>query len=147
MYLGEKDNTTMDYDKEDIWEYMHHLSLGVISTVTMKGTPEAALVGFAQTNSFEILFGTNVATRKYENIRHQPRVAFVIGWDKGRTVQLEGTARELKKEEWSVVERYYWTKTPDAKWFATEKGQCYFIVKVEWMRYVQKPGYEVEFRL
>jgi len=66
--------------------------LGVQSTVSPSGDPQAAVVGIAITPELEIVFDTVDTTRKCRNLRANPRIAFVIGWDQGITVQLEGNA-------------------------------------------------------
>jgi hypothetical protein len=47
----------------------------VLTTATNSGQPEAALVGFAVTPVLEIIFDTVRSSRKYPNLKENPRVA------------------------------------------------------------------------
>jgi len=67
---------------------------GVLTTATNSGQPEAALVGFAVTSALEIIFDTVRSSRKYPNLKENPRVAFVAGCTTEITVQYEGEAEE-----------------------------------------------------
>src|SRR6185369_13519133 len=87
--------------KKKLLDFLRENKLMVISTVDSEGNkPEAAVVGFAENENLELIFGTSTTTRKYKNIQGNSMVACVIGWD-GRfgTVQYEGMVRELSKEE------------------------------------------------
>lgn len=50
---------------------------GVIATVDVGGSPEAALVGFAVTDEAEVIFDSLTEARKVRDIRARPRVALV----------------------------------------------------------------------
>lgn len=71
-------------------EFLRIHRLAVQSSVSAAGAAQAAIVGFAVTDRFEIVFDTLATTRKARNLRQNPRVALVIGgWTPGdeRTVQ------------------------------------------------------------
>ena len=54
-------------------------------------------MGFVVTDRFELFFDTVETTRKVQNLRRNPKIAFVIGGLTGgdeRTVQYEGLADE-----------------------------------------------------
>ncbi len=55
--------------------------LAVQATVAPDGAPQAAVVGFAVSDELEIVFDTLDTARKYRNLRADPRIALVIGWD------------------------------------------------------------------
>lgn len=122
-------------NKSLILDFINKQKLTVISTVNKNGKPQAAVVGFGQTDRLEIIFGTNNASRKYQNILDNPAVALVIGWEDTRTVQFEGIARELTPDELQLVRDNYWDKSPEAEKHHTIEGQRYFIVKPTWIRY------------
>jgi len=61
-------------------------SPGVEASVTPR-RPQAAVVGIAITDRWELLFDTVTQSRKHQNLVANPRVAFVIGWEHERTVQ------------------------------------------------------------
>jgi general stress protein 26 len=66
--------------------------LGVLSTAANSGQPQAALMGFAVTPELEIVFDTVRGSRKYPNLKANPRVAWVVGCATEVTVQYEGEA-------------------------------------------------------
>ncbi len=119
---------------KDFYAFMNRQSLGVISTVDANGNPEAAVVGFGQTEKLELVFGTDNTTRKYANLQSNTRVAFVIGWSDEGTIQYEGVVRELRDDELDIVRNSYWKKTPRAEKFGTETNR-YFIVTPTWIRF------------
>ena len=126
-------------------DFISQRGLATISTVDKNGKPEAAVIGFGQTENLEIIFGTDNASRKYQNIVANPSVALVIGWDDSRTVQLEGVARELTPDDLQLVKDTYWRKTPAAEKYHDDKGERYFLVKPTWIRYtdLSKKPWEV----
>ena len=67
----------MGFSKLDLLRYMRSTNLGVISTVSSQGTPEAALVGIATADDHRVIFDTTTATRKHANLMHSPAVALV----------------------------------------------------------------------
>ena len=72
---------------EEVFAFMATESLAVLSTVTERGEPEAALVGFAVTPKLEIVFDTVKSSRKYPNLQKNQRMAWVIGCTTEVTVQ------------------------------------------------------------
>lgn len=77
-------------------------SLGVISTVNAKGTPESTSVFFIHDEGLTIYFLARKGSRKYQNIKDNPHVSFVITTETmSHTLQLEGLASEVidPKEE------------------------------------------------
>ncbi len=121
----------------DIVTFVNTQMLGVISTINSAGQPESAVVGIGQTDKLQIIFGTSGDSRKARNIRVNPRVAVVIGWDEDapRTVQLQGTARELGGDETNHYAELYYTKAPAARKYHSRPDQCYFLVEPTWVRY------------
>ena len=106
-----------------------------VSTVTK---PQAAIVGFAVSDQFEIVFDTLASTRKAENLRNNPRIALVIGgWAAGdeRTVQYEGDADEPVGAERKRIAEVYYSAYPDGRERAKWPGLTYFRVKPTWIRY------------
>jgi hypothetical protein len=84
---------------EQLYAFMNGESLAGLSTVTANCEPGAALVGFAVTPLLEIIFDTVKSSRKYPNLKANPRMAWVIGCTTEVTVQFEGLAEELTGEE------------------------------------------------
>jgi len=109
--------------------------LGVQSTVSPSGDPQAAVVGIAITPELEIVFDTVDTTRKCRNLRANPRIAFVIGWDQGITVQLEGIADEPTGTERDRILDAYFAAYPDGRDRLAWQGITHFRVRPTWARY------------
>lgn len=60
---------------KEVYEFMIKEQLAVLSTVTDSGQPQAALMGMAVTPPLEIIFDTVKSSRKYPNLKKNPRVA------------------------------------------------------------------------
>jgi general stress protein 26 len=132
-------------------EFLRHHRLAVEASVCTASGPQAAIVGFAVPDQFEIVFDTLGSTRKAENLRKNPRIALVIGgWTAGdeRTVQYEGEADEPVGAERERVTEIYYSVYPDGRERAKWPGLTYFRVKPSWIRYSdynQNPPEVVEF--
>ena len=109
--------------------------LGVLATVAESGAPEAAVVGVAVTADLELVFDTLGSTRKAENLRRDPRIAFVIGWDQEQTVQYEGLADEPAGPELERLKAVYFAAFPDGPSRLSWPGITYFRVRPTWVRY------------
>src|SRR5229473_7539663 len=119
-------------------EFLHLHRLAVLTSVSPAGMPQAAIVGFAATDQFEIVFDTLRATRKAQNLRLTPRVAFVIGgWvpDDERTVQYEGEADEPSGAELDRLKQVYYAAYPDGPGRTSWPGLIYVRVRPTWVRY------------
>lgn len=139
--------------KKRIYEFFNIHELGVISTIHCdKNAPESALVGFGHDTSLNILFGTSNTSRKYANLQKNSFVSFVIGGTrKLGTVQYEGVAREILKEEVSEFLPLLIQKNIDNKSFVAREEQRYFLVTPLWIRFLDNAGkapgvYEVHFK-
>ena len=80
-------------NRTQLLAFMRARVYAVQATVSPDGSPQAAVVGIAVTDLFEIVFDTVETTRKAVNLSQNPKVAFVIGgWTPGdeRTMQWEG---------------------------------------------------------
>jgi general stress protein 26 len=117
--------------REQIYEFMNTYMLGVISTISQEGLPGAAVVGFGQTKDLQVLVGTNASSRKYQNLKSNPHVAFTIGGKTAETIQIEGVAHELPPDEIDVVKENYWQKNPHAEVYSYDSSYmllCVFLV-------------------
>lgn len=69
---------------------------GVLSTLSPEGTPRARIIYYACDDRFNIYFLTFANTRKAEDLRTSPKVAFTVTDDTlPRTIQLEGEAQDI----------------------------------------------------
>ncbi len=122
-------------NRADLLEFVQKHRLGVLSTVSPNGDPEAAVVGIAVTDRFEIVFDTIDTSRKCQNIRNFPKVAFVIGWDAEITVQIEGVADEPKGEDLDRLQKTYFAVYPECVAHQSWLGITYIRVRTAWARY------------
>lgn len=123
-------------DTKLVLEFCKKQPLAVVSTISKNGDPEAAVVGFCVTDSLEFIFDTSNQSRKYANIRDNQKIAAVIGWDKGCTVQYEGVAREItEKMEWEECWKIQIAKEPAAAKYKDLPESRMFKVAPRWVRY------------
>ena len=135
--------------RAELLSFLQRHRLGVLSTVSASGDPEAAVVGVAVTPELEIIFDTLDSTRKCKNLRKRPHIAFVIGWDEEITVQYEGIADEPTGSERDRILEAYFAVYPECRDHLSWAGITHFRVRPVWARYSDfNPGGEiVEFML
>ncbi len=83
--------------RDELLQFMRSEKYAVQTSVSPGGAPQAAVVGIAVSDHFEIVFDTLSSSRKAPNLRANPAIAFVIGGTRDgdeRTVQCEGIADE-----------------------------------------------------
>ncbi len=119
----------------EVFEFLDGERLGVLATVAEDGTPEAALMGIVATPKLELVFDTVKSSRKYPNIKKNPRVALVIGCSTEVTVQYEGIAEELAGEPLAQYKKIYFAKFTDGQARENWPGITYFVVRPKWVRY------------
>jgi pyridoxine/pyridoxamine 5'-phosphate oxidase len=122
-------------DSEELLKWIRRFRLAVLATVSPGGEPEAALVGFAMTDQFDLIFDTLSQTRKCQNLRSFPKAALVIGWEEEVTLQFEGLADEPKGEELERLKKVYFKSFPDGPLRQQWKGITYFRIRPTWIRY------------
>jgi general stress protein 26 len=64
---------------QEVFRFKDSEMLGVLTTATKSGQPQAALMGFAVFPKLEIIFDSVRSSRKYSNLKENPRVAWVVG--------------------------------------------------------------------
>jgi general stress protein 26 len=119
---------------EEVFQFMKSERLAVLATVA-EDRPEAALMGFAVTPELEIVFDTVKSSRKYPNLKKNPRVAWVIGCTSEITVQYEGIAEELEGQELAKYKKTYFAAFPDGPARESWLDITYFVVRPKWVRY------------
>ncbi|MGB2627969.1 MAG: pyridoxamine 5'-phosphate oxidase family protein [Candidatus Acidiferrum sp.] len=125
----------------EVFQFMDGERLGVLATVSDQGSPEAALMGVVVTPELELIFDTLNTTRKYSNIKKNPRVAFVIGCSSEISVQYEGVAEELSGDDLAKYKRHYFAKFTDGPARENWPGMTYFVVRPRWLRFCDyNPG-------
>lgn len=112
----------------------------VLATASRSGFPQSAVVGVVVTDDAELVFDTAVTARKTANLRADPRISLVLGWDEGRTVQYEGLASEPAGEVLEALRHQYFARFPDGVARAAKEETTYFVVRPTWVRYSDFSG-------
>lgn len=137
-------------DAKRLLDFLRQYRLAVEASVSESGSPQAAVVGVAITDRFEIVFDTVDSTRKARNLRRNRKVAFVMGGLAGeeRTVQYEGIADEPAGAELEYLKAIYYQVYPDGPDRLSWPGLIYLRVRPTWIRYTDytvDPAEIVEF--
>lgn len=118
---------------EELAAHVRQVGMGVVSTVSVLGHPEAAFMELAATAEGRIVFVTKWDARKAVNLRDNPRVAVVVGWERGITVQVEGLAELPAGDERVELARLFEERFPGAS--TREDDFALFRVQPVWARY------------
>jgi hypothetical protein len=124
--------------RSELLSFMRRYPLAVEASVSSARGPQAAVVGVAVGDDFELVFDTLQSTRKAANLREDPRIAFVFGgWGVGeeRTVQYEGVAEQPTGPELERVRELYFTVYPEGRDRLSWPGLVHFRVRPTWLRY------------
>jgi general stress protein 26 len=125
--------------KQKLLEFLRTKRYAVVATMSARAGaeawPEAALVGFAVTPELELIFDTVTSARKWANLRANPNVAVVIGWDGEVTLQLEGVAEQPEGEERERRKEQYFATWPDGRERASWPGITWIVIRLRWARY------------
>ncbi len=125
-------------DTKGLLEFLRQHRLAVQASVSATSDPQAAVVGYAVTDEFEIIFDTLESTRKAQNLRQNPKLALVIGGlipGDERTVQYEGIADEPSGEDLERLKNLYYDVYPDGPSRLSWPGLIYVRVRPTWVRY------------
>jgi hypothetical protein len=128
----------MGMDARRLLDFLRGHRLAVQASVSSANGPQAAVVGCAVTDQFEIVFDTLESTRKARNLRQNNRLALVIGGlapGDERTVQYEGVADEPSGAELERLKNAYYAVYPDGPTRLTWTGLIYVRVRPTWIRY------------
>jgi pyridoxine/pyridoxamine 5'-phosphate oxidase len=135
---------------EEVFDIAKRKRFLVVSTVNEAGAPEAALMGFAVTQSNEIVFDTLASSRKAVNLARNSAAALVIGWDDNTSLQIEGPARRPVGDDLASAKAAYFREWPDGRAREGWPDIAYVVVKPKWIRYSNYgagPPVVEEFRL
>ena len=122
----------------ELLEFLRRHRLAVEASASATDSPQAAVVGIAITDRFEIVFDTVDLTRKARNLRRNPKLALVIGGltdGEERTVQYEGIADEPSGPELERLKAVYYEVYPDGPSRLSWPGLIYVRVRPTWIRY------------
>jgi pyridoxine/pyridoxamine 5'-phosphate oxidase len=119
--------------RPELLAWLRAHKLGVEASLHGDGRPQAAVVGIAVSDELELVFDTVTTSRKYDNLRRDPRCAFVW-WDGDVTVQLEGLAEEMRGADVGRAQTVYFAAFPDGPERAAWPTIAYFRVRPTWIR-------------
>jgi hypothetical protein len=132
-------------------EFLRQHRLAVQASVSTVSHPQAAVIGIAVTDRFEIVFDTLATTRKVDNLRRNSKLALVVGGlteGDERTAQIEGDADEPGGAELERLKAAYFSVYPESRSHLEWRGLTYVRVRPTWIRYTDynvKPAQIVEF--
>ena len=124
--------------RQELLEFMRHHALAVATSASPALAPQAAVVGVTVTDAFEIVFDTVDTTRKVQNLRRNPRIAFVLGGltaGDERTVQYEGILDEPEGRELERLKELYFIRFPEGRDRQAWPGLVYMRARARWIRY------------
>ena len=124
--------------RSELLAFMRKYRHAVQASVSSESAPQAAVVGVAVGDEFEVVFDTLLSTRKALNLRQNPRTAFVFGgWGVGeeQTVQCEGVADLPSGAELERVRELYFSVHPDGRHRLSWAGLIHIRVRPTWLRY------------
>lgn len=121
--------------RSDLVEFLRAQRWAVEASVAEGGAPQAAVIGVAVSDELELVFDTLGDTRKASNLRANPKIALVMGWDEGKTAQIEGIADEPAGEELARLKAVYFEKFPDGPSRESWPKITYFRVRPTWIRF------------
>lgn len=125
----------LNEQKKLIADFISKHDLVVVASM-WDGAPQAAAVRYSEHNQFEIIFGTYNTTRKYRNLKKDPKVALVFGeGDEMITVQYEGIAHEQGGDLKDECRKIHLAKNPSSEKYSYVEQQRYFKVVPVWIRY------------
>jgi general stress protein 26 len=122
-------------DRQGLLAFLRKHRLCVQASVTAERSPQAAVVGYAVSDRLELIFDTLSSTRKHQNLRRDPRIAIVVGWDGEQTLQLEGLADEPSGADLVRLKQLYLAAFPDGVEREGWPGISYLRVRPHWARF------------
>ena len=122
-------------NRTDLITFLHEQKWAVQASIGPGSALQAAVIGVAVTDRLELVFDTLGDTRKAANLRANPLIALVVGWDDGQTVQLQGMVDEPTGADLVRLKRVYFAKFPDGVARESWPQITYFRVFPNWVRY------------
>ena len=120
---------------DTVKQFLRSSNTCVISTVDKNKKPQAATVGFSCDENMRIVICTNINTRKAVNMRNNPSVALVVGFEGSCTLQYEGTVKQTTVSDLGLRLEQHYEKIPPARRFGEDENQGYYIITPTWLRF------------
>lgn len=133
----------MPISRAELVEFLREVPLLTLATLSPEGAPQAALLGVAVSDELELVLDTLETTRKFRNIRRDPRVAFVFGKAGGyvsgkhdeRTLQYEGVADFPAGEDLKRAQALYFGLFPEGRERLKWPHITYIRARPTWIRF------------
>lgn len=122
-------------DKNGVLQLIKSQSLCVLSTASLSGKSESAVMAYTIKDDFTILINTEPTTRKYQNLLTNNRVSIVVGGFKNDpSVQIDGAAKILDGQKAQETRDYMLSVNPDLKNYFSDTGK-FIAITPTWLRY------------
>jgi hypothetical protein len=124
--------------RTQLLQFLRRHRLAVQASIAATGGVQAAVVGIAVSDTFEVVFDTVDTTRKVRNLAKDPRIALVIGGvldGEEQSVQYEGVADRPTGAELEPVQELYYRAFPDGRDRLSWPGITYIRVRPRWLRF------------
>ncbi|MDE2466304.1 MAG: pyridoxamine 5'-phosphate oxidase family protein [Alphaproteobacteria bacterium] len=119
----------------EVYNFLGRRNLGVISTVSEQGTPEAALINYGVTEHLELILETLQTSRKYKNLYRNPNMAMVVGTGKEcLTCQYEGVVSWPSDAALPGLLDIYFAARPEGLLHRGWPDLVYLLVRPIWIR-------------
>ena len=132
----------MDYkglppNRADLLTFLRAHRYAAEASVSRDTGAQAAVIGIAVLDTFEIVFDTIATSRKAHNLEQDPRIALVIGGLNGeaQSIQYEGVADKPAGAELTQIQEQYFRVFPDGRDRLAWPGLIHLRVRPRWMRY------------
>ncbi len=130
--------STPSLTRSALLDFLRAHRYGVQASVAADGAPQAAVVGIAVSDAFELVFDTLASTRKALNLTTEPRIAFVIGGlldGEQQTVQYEGVIDRPTGRSLEAMLALYLESFPDGQERLAWPGLIHLRARPLWLRY------------
>lgn len=120
----------------DLLRFARAHRLAVIATISSAGQPQASVVRFVATDSFELVIDSLGTARKVSNLRSNSNVGLTIGWDDLQTLQIDGHGKVENGDDLERAKALYSSQFPE-RYRARQGIQDLVYVRITptWMRF------------
>lgn len=133
----------MPITRTELVQFLRQVPLATAASISPDGAPQAALLGVAVGDDLEIIFDTLDTTRKFRNLRRDPRIALVFGKagsytfgkQDERTLQYEGIAEIPAGDDLKRAQALYFGLFPEGRDRLAWPHITYVRARPTWIRY------------
>ena len=121
----------------DLLAFLRSHRYAVQSSVSPQQTSQAAVVGVAVSDMFDVVFDTLRGSRKGRNLALNSAIALTFGSvaaEASRTVQMEGVADIIDPADHAALIAMYLAAFPDGRERQRQPDLIYVRVRPQWLR-------------